>query len=97
MINLKNIFITGLMVFFVGCTGPITGLEYTKKDFVLVYKVIKNGVVSFMTPEEIAEAKLDKIDMIVTDTYKVVRPEDLQTVQEVENIEDTENKVIDVQ
>ena len=54
------------------CAGAITGHEYTKQDFVVVYKVIKSGVVTFMTPEQIKKAKLDKLDVVVTDTYKVV-------------------------
>mgnify|MGYP003622471382 FL=1 len=36
-----------------GCTGIITGHEYKKEDLVIVYKVVKNGVTTFMTPEEI--------------------------------------------
>ena len=36
-----------------GCTGIITGHEYKKEDLIIVYKVVKNGVTTFMTPEEI--------------------------------------------
>ena len=61
-----------LLFMFSGCVGPVTGLEYKTSDFVIVYKVIKSGVVTFMTPEQIAQAKLDKINIVVTDTYKIV-------------------------
>ena len=60
-----------------GCTGIITGHEYKKEDLVIVYKVVKNGVTTFMTPEEIKEAELDKADMFVTDSYKLLTPQEL--------------------
>lgn len=59
-----------------GCTGIITGHEYKKEDLVIVYKVIKNGVTTFMTPEEIREAELDKVDMFITDSYKLLTPQE---------------------
>ena len=60
-----------------GCTGIITGHEYKKEDLVIVYKVVKNGVVTFMTPEEIKEAELDKVNIFVTDSYKLLTPQEL--------------------
>lgn len=59
-----------------GCTGIITGHEYKKEDLVIVYKVVKNGVTTFMTPEEIKEAELDKADLFVTDSYKLLTPQE---------------------
>ena len=61
-----------------GCTGIITGHEYKKEDLVIVYKVVKNGVVTFMTPEEIKEAELDKTDLFVTDSYKLLTKTELE-------------------
>ena len=60
-----------------GCTGIITGHEYKKEDLVIVYKVVKNGVTTFMTPEEIKEAELDKANIFVTDSYKLLTPQEL--------------------
>ena len=60
-----------------GCTGIITGHEYKKEDLVIVYKVVKNGVTTFMTPEEIKEAELDKVNIFVTDSYKLLTPQEL--------------------
>lgn len=59
---------------FTGCTGIITGHEYTKSDLVVVYKVVKAGVTTFMTREQIEEARLNKVDLYVTDTYKLIEP-----------------------
>ena len=61
-----------------GCTGIITGHEYKKEDLVIVYKVVKNGVVTFMTPEEIEEAGLDKVDLTVTDSFKLLTKTELE-------------------
>ena len=61
-----------------GCTGIITGHEYKKEDLVIVYKVVKNGVTTFMTPEEIKEAELDKTDLFVTDSYKLLTKTELE-------------------
>ena len=60
-----------------GCTGIITGHEYKKENLVIVYKVVKNGVTTFMTPEEIKEAELDKVNIFVTDSYKLLTPQEL--------------------
>lgn len=62
-----------------GCVGVITGHEYTKNDFVIMYKVVKSGVVTFMTPEQIEKYKLNKADLVVTDTYKLVEKKDVPT------------------
>ena len=64
---------------FSGCVGVISGHNYTKKDLVVIYKVVKDGVVTFMTPEQIKRAKLDKVDIVIKDTYKVVRKNDVAT------------------
>ena len=61
-----------------GCTGIITGHEYKKEDLVIVYKVVKKGVVTFMTPEEIEEAGLDKVDLTVTDSFKLLTKTELE-------------------
>ena len=61
-----------------GCTGIITGHEYKKEDLVIVYKVVKKGVVTFMTPEEIKEAGLDKVDLSVTDSFKLLTKTELE-------------------
>ena len=61
-----------------GCTGIITGHEYKKEDLVIVYKVVKNGVVTFMTSEEIKEAGLDKADLSVTDSFKLLTKTELE-------------------
>ena len=61
-----------------GCTGIITGHEYKKEDLVIVYKVVKNGVVTFMTSEEINEAGLDKADLTVTDSFKLLTKTELE-------------------
>ena len=66
-------------LYFSGCVGAISGHNYTKKDLVVIYKVVKDGVVTFMTPEQIKQAKLDKVDVIIQDTYKVVRKNDVAT------------------
>ncbi len=60
------------MLLFSGCTGVITGHEYSKKDFVIMYKVIKGGVTVFMSKEDIEKAKLDKVDIVITDSYKLI-------------------------
>ena len=64
-------------IMFSGCTGIITGHEYKKEDLVIVYKVVKNGVTTFMTPEEIKEAELGKVNIFVTDSYKLLTPQEL--------------------
>lgn len=61
---------------FSGCAGIITGHEYSKKDLVVVYKVVKGGVTTFMTPEQIQEAQLNKLDVVVTDSYKLITVEE---------------------
>ena len=65
------------MVMLSGCVGVITGHEYTSADAVVMYKVVKSGVTTFMTQEQIANAKLDKLDVVVTDTYKLVQKKDV--------------------
>ena len=65
-------------IMFSGCTGIITGHEYKKEDLDIVYKVVKNGVTTFMTPEEIKEAELDKVNILVTDSYKLLTPQELE-------------------
>lgn len=70
---------TAITVTLTGCTGVVTGHEYTKSDLVIVYKVVKSGVTTFMTKEQIDEAKLNKVDLYVTDTYKLITPEEAST------------------
>ena len=67
-----------------GCTGIITGHEYKKEDLVIVYKVVKNGVTTFMTPEEIKEAESDKVNILVTDSYKLLTQTELEQEKAVE-------------
>ena len=66
-----------------GCTGIITGHEYSKKDLVPVYLVIKSGVKTFMTREQIEEANLKKLDIVITDTYKLIEPTEVPLLQPV--------------
>ena len=77
-----------------GCTGIITGHEYKKEDLVIVYKVVKNGVVTFMTSEEIKEAELDKTDLFVTDSYKLLTKTELEQekAKEVKEAEEAESQ-----
>ena len=72
-----------------GCTGIITGHEYKKEDLVIVYKVVKNGVVTFMTSEEIKEAELDKTDLFVTDSYKLLTKTELEQ-EKAEEVKEAE-------
>ena len=64
-----------LAVIFTGCTGIITKHEYSKNDFKIMYKVVKGGVPIFMTQEQIEKARLDKLDLVITDTYKIIEAE----------------------
>ena len=77
-----------------GCTGIITGHEYKKEDLVIVYKVVKNGVVTFMTSEEIKEAELDKTDLFVTDSYKLLTKTELEQAKakEAKEIKETNSQ-----
>ena len=79
-----------------GCTGIITGHEYKKEDLVIVYKVVKKGVVTFMTPEEIKEAGLDKVDLSVTDSYKLLTKTEFEQEKAKEAKEAKEAKSQDV-
>ena len=77
-----------------GCTGIITGHEYKKEDLVIVYKVVKNGVVTFMTSEEIKEAELDKTDLFVTDSYKLLTKTELEQekAKKAEEVKETKSQ-----
>ena len=88
---IRGIFAISAICIFTGCTGIITGHEYSKTDLVVVYKVIKSGVSTFMTPEQIEEAKLNKIDLYVTDTYKLVAPSELEDQTSSPNTQNTQN------
>jgi hypothetical protein len=63
-----------LALMLAGCTikedgtvvGKKTGLNYTK-----IYKVAKGGVTTYMTEEQIKEAKLDKVDDAIIKAYKI--------------------------
>ena len=76
---MKTALLAILLIFLSGCTmkeegliGNKTGINYT-----IVYKVVKSGVVTFMTPEQIRLARLDKADLVITDTYKLVEESEL--------------------
>ena len=77
-----------------GCTGIITGHEYKKEDLVIVYKVVKNGVVTFMTSEEIKEAELDKVNILVTDSYKLLTKTELEQekAEEVKEVKEAKSQ-----
>ena len=77
-----------------GCTGIITGHEYKKEDLVIVYKVVKNGVVTFMTSEEIKEAELDKVDLSVTDSFKLLTKTELEQekAKEAKEVKETKSQ-----
>ena len=66
------------LVLLSGCTGVVTGHEYSKKDFVIMYKVIKGGVTVFMSKEDIEKAKLNKVDIVITDSYKLIEGKDVK-------------------
>ena len=55
-----------------GCTGVVTGHQYTVGDAKIIYKVVKGGVTTFMTHEQIQDAGLDKLDDVVIKSYKAV-------------------------
>lgn len=88
----RGLFAVSALAFVTGCTGIITGHEYKTSDLVPAYKVIKNGVVTFMTPEQISAAKLEKLDLYVTDTYKLVAPSELEDSQNTQNSQNTIKK-----
>lgn len=71
------LWLIAIAVLATGCTGIITGHEYKTSELVPAYKVIKSGIVTFMTSEQIEKAKLQKLDLYVTDTYKLVAPNEL--------------------
>ena len=77
-----------------GCTGIITGHEYKKEDLVIVYKVVKKGVVTFMTPEEIKEAELDKVDLSVTNSFKLLTQTELEQekAKEAKEVKETKSQ-----
>lgn len=77
-----------------GCTGIITGHEYKKEDLVIVYKVVKNGVVTFMTSEEIKEAELDKVDLSVTNSFKLLTKTELEQekAKEAKEVKETKSQ-----
>ena len=77
-----------------GCTGIITGHEYKKEDLVIVYKVVKKGVVTFMTPEEIKEAELDKVDLSVTNSFKLLKKTELEQekAKEAKEVKETKSQ-----
>lgn len=77
-----------------GCTGIITGHEYKKEDLVIVYKVVKKGVVTFMTPEEIKEAELDKVDLSVTNSFKLLTKTELEQekAKEAKEVKETKSQ-----
>ena len=75
---IKLVLISAIICFSLSaCTGVITDHEYKKEDLVIAYKVVKNGVTTFMTQDEIEQAKLDKVNMFVTDSYKLLTPQEL--------------------
>jgi hypothetical protein len=63
-----------LVLMLAGCTikddgtvvGKKTGLNYTK-----IYKVVKGGVTTYMTEEQIKEVKLDKVDDAIVKAYEI--------------------------
>lgn len=73
----KIIFGTVCVLVFTGCTGLITGHEYSRDDLKVMYKVTKSGVTTFMSMEQIQALKLDKANIIVTDVYKIVEGNDV--------------------
>lgn len=67
--------VIGLGVMFNGCVGIVTKHEYTPQDMLsakIMYQVVRNGVDTFMTQEQIEAARLDKVNVFLTGTYKLV-------------------------
>lgn len=69
---MKLILIAGLGVMFTGCTGAITGHEYTAEERAAIYGVVKDGVKNNMKQEKIEKYKLDKADKAITTTHRIV-------------------------
>lgn len=70
----KLISLVIVCVFFIGCAGPVTGIEYNPKDVVVVmYKVVKKGVTTFMTKDQIESKKLDKVADSVEYAYSILK------------------------
>jgi hypothetical protein len=71
---IKYIGIAAIVFMLAGCTikddgtvvGKKTGLNYTK-----IYKVAKDGVTTYMTEEQIKEAKLDMVDDAIIKAYEI--------------------------
>jgi len=71
MKKLTGIILAGIFALSLsGCTGWISGYEY---DVAKVYKVVKGGVTTFMTEEEIKEKNLDKAGYVIEGGYKIVK------------------------
>ena len=73
----------GIMAFFAmialtfnGCTGILTGKEYTKEDFRFIYKVVTGGVEMMLSASEIKaiQAQQPDVEIKVVGSFKLVTP-----------------------
>jgi hypothetical protein len=62
---MKYIAMAMLVLILAGCT--------VWENKVKIYKVVKAGVVTYMSEEQIKEAKLDKTDTFVQEVYEVTK------------------------
>jgi len=70
--------VISLAVMFSGCTGVVSGHTYTKDDVKVIYKVVKEGVVTFVSEEQIKKLHLDTTDKFIVGTYKLVEGNDVK-------------------
>ena len=68
--------IISFIILFSGCTGLVTGQKYDVDDAVIAYKVVRGGVTTFMTVEQIESYHLDDLDDVSTKSYRVLKGND---------------------
>ena len=74
---MKKIILTVATMFLLsGCTGLVTGHKYDVDDAVIAYKVVRSGVTTFMTVEQIENYHLDDLDDVSTKSYRVLKGND---------------------
>lgn len=57
----------------IGLKGAISGAVYKPDIIVDIYEVVANGVSTFMSKEQIEDAKLDKLDAVIRYAYSVTK------------------------
>ena len=68
--------IISFIILFSGCTGLVTGHKYDIDDVVITYKVVRGGVTTFMTVEQIENYHFDDLDDVSTKSYRVLKGND---------------------